>query len=267
MADSDAASPASNAASLVLVWDAQQVARFLALFLPDSPQLVMEVSVMARRKYAPTLCAARQMLERIFINGATTDTGPLSDTIASAVRRVQRLQAPFGSYVDKDLKPIPQHALLVYANVQPRSPTLAMAQTLLNLTRRSECHDHCKATERPLKMLWKQLGQATVPCGLRHMDIDTKDADKLLQVHELLTTHGALGALRAKVETMHGYHVVYDAHAMSDPTQRALHDLQVASGPADNTRWFSISRSGNIALPGTIQGGTWNVRFADELWA
>lgn len=277
-----------------LVWDTAQLKRFMTQFLPCAAKNhgshfhVTMVQLMARRKYlksgdttasAGNLSASTQCMTRLFLTGNTmgADGRPcrhVGDGVAGAVRAIQRLQVPLGTYVDKDGEtPIPPDALVLYAHIIPRDVLQAIAQTQVTVMQDLSlgvCQVRSDLVEgkHPWKVLHANMARTPAPFykKLRHLDIDTKEPSHLKRVAALLQEHSI--EPKAVIETRNGFHIVYDHDALNKMAHKAMYELHKASAlvdkPRDGDYWFNMSKGENVAIPGTIQAGNFCVRYVDN---
>lgn len=223
-----------------VVWDYEQVQRFVALFGADlGPHQALVVNLLARRKYNAALPKDRVTLDRAVINRGQ---GP---------ERLLRWRA--------DAFPA---GLCVYMNPNPVNVTTALAKTLW------ECQ--VDATRLVYKTMMANVARAH-DTQLAHLDVDTKEPARLRAVAAALADTGVQPLVRCTIETANGYHVVY-RHDKAAIKHAALHAFQQSTaftkpnvrGAAVEDHWFSVCRGGLVAVPGTLQGGH-RVRFVPGL--
>lgn len=247
-----------------VVWDAAQVRTFFELFLPANPCMVLSCMLAARQKYDAGLPPGTHNIKRFFVGGSR------SRCVDSACDAVHQLECKLGAY---RVKGVPLHStcgLVLYGNIQPLSVELAMA----TCWRDAIVHGNCGERERlTLGTFNHTLESSRAPHKLRMLDIDTKDAKQLADTNELLVRAGIAGRVMLATETKNGFHVVYDGSKSKDSARgidhKALHDFMGTTAIQDKVNvngqpvadnWLSISKSGMVVIPGTLQG-TWRVRI------
>lgn len=237
-----------------IIHDPSQVKIFAELFVPLKAHQAINLSLIARRKYAPTLTESAYILQRVIIGGDENRTRAEDHLY----RYLLRLECPVGSYIDKEERPIPDESLAVYAFIDPKDTIKALSSTLHECVERMSNGDSLPNAFN----LYKEQITKTKSIGgekYRQLDIDTKDSENIQIVRDLL--------FRAKikplitVETRGGYHVIYRNKKEID--HKFLHDFKKSTvfekpnvyGVSTKDYWFSITGYSMMIVPGTYQGG------------
>lgn len=226
---------------MALIWDAAQAHDFIKQFGAElGTQHVLVVNLMARRKYNPQLPKDRLMLDH--------------KVLAQGEGVVKLLQW------HPDAFPA---GLCVYMNPNPVNVATALTKTLY------ECQ--VDATRPVHKTFVANLARGSAG-GLIHFDVDTKEADKVIQVVEVLSAAGVAPLVQCIVETRNGYHIVYkndkraiDHAALHKFQQSTKHPKPNVNGDPVDDHWFSVCRGGLVAVPGTLQGGYRVTRLSNDL--
>jgi hypothetical protein len=250
-----------------VVWDRAQVRTFFDLFLPSNPGMVLSCMLAARQKYDASLPPGTHNIRRFFVGGTASSQAGQIDNACVAV---DQLECRLGAYCVKGAPLHSTSGLVLYGNIQPLSVELAMATCWQNSIVHSNCGDRGRLTLGDFNHV---LESSRAPHKLRMLDVDTKDTQQLADTNALLERTGVAARVLLATETKNGFHVVYDGSKAKCSAQgidhKALHDfmettavvgkVNVNGQPvADN--WLSISKSGMVVIPGTLQG-TWRVRI------
>lgn len=219
-----------------IVWDLEQVRRSIQLFGgdPPSPNHVLFVDLVCRRKYNPALHTSSVRLERHVLVSADD---------AVHVQRWNPASFPAG--------------LVVFVCPSPVNLLAALAKTQWQ----------CVAVGGPpassvYKQLMSNITEARAP-GFMDIDLDTKDESRLNTAKDVLRSTGVAMFILAIIETVGGYHILYYSSKKAIH-HKALHDFAESTtfvkpnfhGEPTPARWFSITRKPHgVPMPGTLQNG------------
>lgn len=214
-----------------VIGDEAALKRFIA-WLPELlPSERYYLTLMARRKYCPTLNAPDIIIKRIL--------GKKDELF----NRIRQLEVPMGSYTTKNGEVIQQEALALYININPRSLVTATKSVLRELIDAVLC-DTKLETVNPQSLVWSEVHKAR---GTKHfVDIDIDDPG--------LKAEHALSLALA--------HVNQDAISVVQ-TRGGVH-LVIATKKTQTKDWFPKLRAkfvfdvvgdNMIPVPGGYQGG------------
>ena len=238
-----------------LIHDCEQIKRFDELFLPNENHLAINLSLVARKKYAPDLPDSVYILSRVIVGGDQNR----NKAAAHLHRYILRLETPYGSYVDKNDQPISNDALALYAFIDPKDTVKALSATL------NECVEKMSNGEsvpNAFNLYKDQINKSKAPPTAeqyRQIDLDTKDSKHIETVKELLVKTGV--KVLMAVETRGGYHLVYKPDRSIN--NKLLYEFKETTkfetldrnGKPVKDHWFSITNSPMVIVPGTYQGG------------
>ncbi len=238
-----------------LIHDPEQIKQFGKLFLPTENRLVINLSLVARKKYAPELPDLVYILQRVIVGG-DADREKAANHLS---RYVMRLETPIGSYIDKNDQPIPNEALALYAFIDPKDTVKALSATL------HECVEKISNGEsvpNAFNLYKDQINKSKSPTTgkqYRQIDLDTKDPDQIETVKAVLEKTGV--KVLMAIETRGGYHLIYEHDRAIN--NKALYEFKETTkfekldrnGKPTKDHWFSIPSSPMVIVPGTYQGG------------
>lgn len=238
-----------------VIYDSEQINQFAELFLPTKDHLVINLSLVARKKYAPELPDQVYILQRVIV-GSEQDREKAKNNLH---RHVMRLETPIGSYVDKNEKAIPNEALALYAFIDPKDTVKVLSATL------NECVEKISNGEKlpnAFNLYKDHLNKSKSPTTAeqyRQIDLDTKEPDRVEAVKVLLDKTGV--QVLIAVETKGGYHLVYkhdraiNNKVLYDFKERTKFEKVDREGKKVKDYWFSITSTPMVIVPGTYQGG------------
>lgn len=157
-----------------------------------------------------------------------------------AMRKIRQLECEFGSYLTKDLDPIPQEALALYVTPNPRHQQKAMIKVMKRYIDIIECQGRgYNITSEAMSAVQKSKSRTHVV----DFDIDTKDVD--LNLMKDILPDNAYNIL----ETRGGYHLLIKPGNMSVGDAKNWYQRVKATFPVDQ------AGDQMIPVPGTYQGG------------
>ena len=241
-----------------IIHNPDDIRSFANTFNIDKKHLGLCLYLTMRRKYYPTLSQSIIIVNRIIIPGGLEFKRCLYQNIL-------RLETPLGSYTDRDIV-VPDEALALYVMIDPKDTIKAMSKVL------SKCVDSlcCNSLQHELKSedlpnaysLYREEIPKSDSIGQKHkqIDLDTKDLEKVVEVHELLTRLKI--AIVMCIETRGGFHIIYLANTDKD-VNRSLYEFKQKTafnkenidGKMVTDYWFSITKQPTVIMPGTYQGG------------
>ena len=113
--------------------------------------------------------------------------------------KIKQLECPIGSYMQRDI-PIPQEALALYISVNPRDLWKATQASLIHFSKMVVSNSRlANPQQEAMSEIQKNIGTK----HYRVFDLDTKDADKLLEVESYLSKDSY-----KILETKGGYHIL-----------------------------------------------------------
>ena len=171
-----------------------------------------------------------------------SDKSQLARKIATKDRlfgKIKQMECALGSYLQDDVD-IPQEALALYINPNPRCMRKATIQCLQNLAKvigqdspgfnpqaeAMSCIQRC-----PSRRIWSDF------------DVDTKDIDILRVCEEILEDHNCFKIL----ETRGGYHVLVKTKEVPSHKQKTFYK--------ELAKFSDITGDCMLPAPGTYQGG------------
>lgn len=161
--------------------------------------------------------------------------------------KIKQMECPLGSYRQpQDESEIPQDALAVYINPNPRCLVKSTLEGLLNFTKRvvnSQFNNFL-----PHQEIYSCIQRSCARRVFSSFDIDSKENNTLDKVKEAL-----IGIENYKIiETRGGYHVLVDLHSIKKEVKNTWFKKVAAFSDMVGDKL--------IPIPGTFQGG-WMPRF------
>ena len=213
-----------------LIFDEEMLETFIA-WLPELGATERYyMTLMARRKY----CAA--------LNMADMTTKRIVCKKEDIFNKIRQLEVPLGSYVTKLGVAVPQEALALYINVNPRSMVVAAkntAKTLIDLI----CEDR-QIAMNPKSIALTEIHKAR---GTKHfvdIDIDSPELtieDVIKRAQEVLNRDAF-----SIIKTRGGVHIIVETKkAERKDWFRGLRDRFV----------FDVTGDNMVPVPGAFQGG------------
>lgn len=132
----------------------------------------------------------------------------------SLIRKFQQLECPIGSY-EKAGQPVPQEALALYVNPNPRN---LFSATLNSLCKLAENIKYGHKTASPHKEALSCIQTSAGDKTFLDFDIDTKDPDVIKKAINILGK--GLGNI---IETRGGYHVLVRRDQISQIEEKMWH--------------------------------------------
>jgi len=211
-------------------------------WLPElQPSERYYLTLMARRKYCAELKLPDIILKRIVCEKK------------DMLNKIRQLEVPYGAYTTKAGDVIPQEALALYINVNPRSMIMAAKNTmkvLIDLI----CDDK-QTGMNPKSIALSEIHKAR---GTKHfvdIDIDSPDVtiDEAMQkAQEVLNKEAII-----VIKTRGGVHIVIEtAKTKSKDWFRGLREKFV----------FDVTGDNMVPVPGSYQGGFSPVFLQGNLW-
>lgn len=187
------------------------------------------LTLIARRKYCAALKLNDIVLKRVVCH---------KDEILNKIRQ---LEVPYGAYVTKQGDIIPQEALALYINVNPRSMVVAAKNTAKALV---ELICDNKLTMNPKSVALTEIHKAR---GTKHfVDIDIDSPEIVIED----AVRGMLGVLNKEavsvIKTRGGIHIIIEtAKTTTKDWYRKLKEMFV----------FDVTGDNMVPMPGGYQGG------------
>ncbi len=256
--------------SYKIIYDGDQVKRFIKMFMPKSSQQCLVIYLCARRKYYPSLTGSEFILDRLIFHGGNADQ--IDNLCSTFLRKLYRWHTPVGTFVHGDDASIPQEALCVYALLLPKDPIKAMGKLWPKLI---DALTDGNEVAKPFSFYKKEIGKtnAVVPKEeqLMMVDLDTKDPEKLEQTRDLLITTNISKHIKIIIETKNGYHIIYTKSG--DIDGKRLFEFKTTTkfmkpnvnGKPTADFWFSIAKAAMSIIPGTLQGG-FEAKICDDFF-
>lgn len=161
-------------------------------------------------------------------------------------QKIRQLETAYGNYLTKDGDPVPQEALALYINPNPRSQKKAMFKLMKRLIDIQECNGQGFNINAEALSAVQKSKSTTVYIDF---DIDSKDID-LSYLKTILPEHSF-----NILETRGGYHIMI---------RKDMLDLSIIGGSKAVYNWYQLIKEhytvdqvgdNMIPVPGTYQGG------------
>ncbi|HEX9952147.1 MAG TPA: hypothetical protein VGB53_10290 [Rubricoccaceae bacterium] len=225
--------------------DEDELTRFVDGVVPDlGDDECLLLLLMARRKYLtederPTYALGNSAVFR-------RDIIRSKDQILS---RVREMCVERGVYLDRDGRPLPDHAFSVYLTVNPRSERKAAVATVKEITDRLYDGQRIHLDD----LVKSQLHQSVARKVFLDFDIDPEGDDDLAGI--IARIRGALGSTPAHVITTRtGAHVVVETKGI-DPSVKNTFFREVSEIGKGMSGAVEVHNDAMVPVPGTCQGG------------
>lgn len=181
-----------------------------------------------------------------------SDKSQLNRKTADSMRlfwKIKQMECPLGTYRQfQDEQPIPQEALALYINPNPRCVWKATLQGLSVLAKNIETGNK---NHNPHQEMMSCIQRSCSRKIWAVFDIDSKDPEMLVKADEALQGHKEC---RKILETRGGYHVLVKLDTIPDEIKRTWYQKLAAIS--------DVTGDTLIPVPGSYQGG-WTPRFLD----
>lgn len=240
-----------------LIYDANLVAKHAEMFLNDNNNNVYFVALFSRRKYGD-ISTATQVLQQ---NVITEPNNQLLNTI-------KRYEVQVECYTDKiTRKPIPNDALVIYLNINPRSMLKAstnFSNHITHLFAETITNNNSNNNSQFKHLLSKfrsfiHASQISQPPYIE-LDIDTKDRAWLQKMKERVL-QPITQYIVCIIETRGGYHIVLNNRTITKQIKSQLYMNIHRDKSFEFTengvvkKYIELHSDPSPPVPGTIQGG------------
>lgn len=219
----------------------------------------------ARRKYFPELSTSQTVLR------SCDFPCNMKNDKERFMLILRRLQIQKGSYTDKKTgKELPSEAFAIYLTVDPLNELKAynklqkqmadkfekLISNALHKNQDQNTDEGTESTNLGIESVYKSCLHSSPEKGFKKLDVDSKDETHINKLKDLFKENDIVPHL--VVETRGGFHVILNAHNLSNDAQKNLYQFST-----QNKNWMSIEKTGClVAIPGTLQGG-FKVKMVD----
>ena len=256
-----------------LIYDEEQVRRFVQLLSPPKDEEVYLISISARKKYLSeeerqSLKLNRtEMFGRKLVKYSSAQQVSFEDVY---LRVLHSMEVARGGYISKTGKALPDKCLVIYANINPSSGIKALkefqkdvVELLFNLPYSESLSPFAHLDSRLMNHYNRQRGTKNL------IDIDFDIPEEGISLLKDFLNELKRGGVPSNglhvVSTRSGWHVLIDMSYLQfnyPSIVQKYHELAVEQFGTEHIE-IVVNRNEMIPVPGTLQGD-YEVRFVDE---
>lgn len=235
------------------VYDETQVNAFHNLLSPLENSEAYFLSMSARTKYLTEhereyyQLGRTEMFARKLVKRSDFD---------AYMRVVRTLEVAYGGYTSKTDVPLPDKAMVVYANINPVSGEKALQEfytktneMLFDLGRNEQTRERFAKLDTLLMNCYQRARSRKT---LLDVDFDTK---KDAVVHEFVNELQSQGVTYFVVETKSGYHVLMKKSTVNFNYPAVVSELNKKVKAKNPKAEVVVNKNDMVPLPGTLQAG------------